>query len=51
MKLKNKINQIIKMMINITKNFKKQKAKNNELIDKNKKLKRRINKMSCNANL
>ena len=37
------------MIINLTKNFKKQKTKNNELIDKNKNLKQQIDEMNRNA--
>ena len=36
------------MITILTENFKKQETKNNELIDKNKNLKRRINEMNRN---
>ena len=37
------------MITTLTENFKKQETKSNELIDKNKNLKRQINEMNRNA--
>ena len=43
------MNQVMNMITAFTESFKKQEAKSNELIDKNKNLKRRIDEMNRNA--